>query len=119
MQVDKTIFVKFYSNMFFKKYYQQKRRNFIKMTVFTGIFSGISGFLFSHFLNPKNGEENRKKIGKDTQKAVNYAEKTRNELIQKAKKIGENIIKSEKSIETKVTQAVKKDDESDKNSAEM
>jgi len=73
--------------MFFKKFRQQNRHKMIKTAFITGIFSAIGGFLFSHFLNPKTGEENRKNLNKEVEKALKYADKTKLELIEKAKKL--------------------------------
>jgi|GEM_PF-6050712 hypothetical protein len=73
--------------MFFKKFHQQNRQKMFKTAFITGIFSAIGGFLFSHFLNPKTGEENRKNLNKEAEKAIKYADKTRLELIEKAKKL--------------------------------
>jgi hypothetical protein len=80
--------------MFFKKFQQQNRQKIIKTAFITGIFSAIGGFLFSHFLNPKTGEENRKNLNKEAEKAIKYADKTRLELIEKAKKLSLDIKKN-------------------------
>lgn len=77
--------------MFFKKCQQQNRQKIIKTAFVTGIFSAIGGFLFSHFLNPKTGEENRKNLNKEAEKAIKYADKTRLELIEKAKKLSSGL----------------------------
>jgi gas vesicle protein len=80
--------------MFFKKYYQQKQRKLIATTLFTGIASGVTGFFVSHFFNPKNGLENREKLSKEANKALKYANKTKEELLVKAKTVGQNISKN-------------------------
>ncbi len=98
--------------MFFQKFNKQRQRKIFAATLFTGIFSGITGFFVSHFFNPKTGLENRNKISTEAAKAIKYADKTKEELLNKARVAGKNLLKKEEEVKENVKEKIEEVKES-------